>query len=102
MLQYGFLLLLPECNTDRDSDIPQDVDLKTLAKISGVRAIRPSLYYKAPKSVFKYLIKFSIYAYNPRRPVKMKIISRDASIPVDTESTHTMTVSSNWFQPCLS
>lgn len=84
------------------NNISQDANLKTIANIPGVKTIRPSLYYKAPKSVFKYLIKFRIFTYTPPRPVQMQVVNNlnDVPIPVDTGSTHTMIVSPNWFQPC--
>lgn len=93
---------MPECNTN----ISQPEDAKTLAAIPGVKSIRPSSYYKAPKSVFEYLIKLCIFTYSPRRPAQMQIVTdlNAASSPVGSESTLTMIVSPNlnWFQPCLS
>ena len=87
---------MPECKIN----ISQDAH--AIARMPEVKAIiRPSLYYKAPKSVFKYSIKFSIlvFAYSPQRPPKVQIVSNlkasDASTPVDTGSALSMIVGPN-------
>ena len=90
---------MPECNTE----ISQDA--KTIAAIPGVRNIRPSSYYKAPKSAFEYLIKFCIFTHSPQRPVQMQILENlndsSTSVPVGTGSILAMIVSPDWLQPCL-
>ena len=58
MLQYVFDYYY-DLNTRMQHNTSQDA--KTIAAIPGVRSIRASSYYKAPKSVLEYLIKFCIF-----------------------------------------